>query len=52
MYTIVHGVQRRPLVDVTLQAQWPQLYTRVPRQRSTNTDDWTLQLQTSWYFIP
>jgi suppressor of ftsI len=52
MYTLEHGVQRRPLVDVTLQFQWPQLYTHVPAQRGTNTDDWTVQLQTSWYFIP
>jgi suppressor of ftsI len=52
MYTLEHGVQRRPLADLSLQFQWPQLYTRSPEQRGTNTDDWTVQLQTSWYFIP
>jgi FtsP/CotA-like multicopper oxidase with cupredoxin domain len=52
MYTLEHGHDRRPLVDVTVQFQWPQLYTRVPGQRGTNTDDWAAQVQTSWYFLP
>ena len=51
-YTLEHGSDHRPLVDVILQFQWPQLYTRMPGQRGTNTDDWTMQLQTSWYFLP
>jgi suppressor of ftsI len=51
-YTLEHGADHRPLVDVILQFQWPQLYTRMPGQRGTNTDDWTVQLQTSWYFFP
>jgi FtsP/CotA-like multicopper oxidase with cupredoxin domain len=52
MYTLEHGAERRPLVDLSLQFQWPQLYTREPGHRGTNTGDWTVQLQTSWYFIP
>ena len=51
MYTLEHGVQRRPLADLTLQFQWPQLYTRSPEQGGTNVDDWTVQLETSWYFV-
>ena len=51
-YTLEHGTDHRPLVDVILQFQWPQLYTRMPGQRGTNTDDWAVQLTTSWYFFP
>ena len=51
MYTIPHRAQKTPLVDLTLQVQWPQLYTRAAGARSTNANDWSVQILTSWYFI-
>lgn len=50
-YTLGHGSPRRALADLTLQFQWPQLYTRAPDMRGAHTDDWTVQIQSSWYFI-
>ena len=50
-YTVAHGPTRTALADLTLQFQWPQLYTRAPGMRGTHTDDWTVQIQSSWYFI-
>jgi hypothetical protein len=51
MYTVPHGTADKPLVDVTLQVQWPQLYTRAEGMRGTNADDFSVQVMTSWYFI-
>jgi hypothetical protein len=52
MYTIPDRAQKKtPLVDLTLQVQWPQLYTRAPGAHSTNANDWSVQIMTSWYFI-
>lgn len=50
-YTVARGPTRTALADLTLQFQWPQLYTRAPGMRGTHTDDWTVQFQSSWYFI-
>lgn len=52
MYSLGRRRERRPLADVSLQMQFPQLYSRVPGRRGAHTDDWALQLQTSWYAIP
>ena len=51
MYTIPHGRKATPLVDLTLQVQWPQLYTRAPGADTTNADDWSVQILSSWYLI-
>jgi hypothetical protein len=51
-YTVAHGLSRRPIADLTLQLQWPQLYTRAPGMRGTHTDDWAVQILSSWYFMP
>lgn len=50
-YTAAHGSPRRPLVDLTVQFQWPQLYTRAPETQGFHTDDWTVQIQSSWFFV-
>lgn len=52
MYTVAHSSPRRPLVDLSVQIQWPQLYTRLPGQNGSHMNDWSVQLQTSWYAIP
>lgn len=51
MYTVPRKGTGDALVDIIVQGQFPQLYTRGPEQRGWQTDDWTLQLQTSWYFV-
>ena len=51
MYTVPRRAQKTPLVDLTLQVQWPQLYTGAPAAHSTNANDWSVQILTSWYFI-
>jgi hypothetical protein len=50
-YTLPHGAPRRPLADLTLQVQWPQLYTHAPQITGTHANDWTVALQSSWYFL-
>jgi hypothetical protein len=50
-YTVARGPSRTALADLTLQFQWPQLYTRASGVRGTHTNDWTVQVQTSLYFI-
>lgn len=50
-YTLARGSPRSALADLTLQFQWPQLYTRAPSMRGAHTDDWAIQIQSSWYFI-
>ena len=50
-YTVARGSPRRAFADLTLQFQWPQLYTRAPQTRGVHTDDWAIQIQSSWYFI-
>lgn len=50
-YTVAHGSSGSALADLTLQFQWPQLYTRAPGVRGQHTDDWTVQIESSWYFI-
>lgn len=49
VYTAARGIHRGPLVDVSLQAQWPQLYGRTPTGSQWHANDWTIQIQTSWY---
>jgi hypothetical protein len=51
-YTLSRSGQRHPLGDLILQVYWPQFYTHAPGLRGTHTNDWTLQLQTSWYSVP
>jgi hypothetical protein len=51
MYTVPRKGTGDALVDIIAQGQFPQLYTRGPEQRGWQTEDWTIQLQTSWYFV-
>ena len=51
MYTVPRKGTGDALVDIIVQGQFSQLYTRGPERRGWQTDDWTLQLQTSWYFV-
>ena len=50
-WTVARDAPRRPLVDLTLEIQWPQLYTTEPETRGTLTNDWAIQLLSSWYFV-
>ena len=51
MYTVPRDASADAMVDVSVQGQFPQLYTNRPELRGWQTNDWTLQLQTSWYFL-
>ena len=51
MYTVQRKGTGDALVDIIAQVQFSQLYTRRPELRGWQTDDWTLQLQTSWYIV-
>ena len=51
MYTVPRDASADALVDIALQGQFPQLYTNRPDLRGWQTNDWTLQLQTSWYVL-
>jgi hypothetical protein len=51
MYTVERKGTGDALVDIIAQVQFSQLYTRRPELRGWQTDDWTLQLQTSWYIV-
>ena len=50
-YTVPRGASADALLDIVLQAQLPQLYTNRPELRGWQTNDWTVQLQTSWYSL-
>jgi len=52
MYTVAQRSRRRPLADLALQIQWPQIYTWISEQSGWHADDWSLQLSASWYRIP
>jgi hypothetical protein len=51
-YSLARPGRRKPWADLILQLSWPQLYTRGPARQGSHADDWTLQLQSSWYAIP
>jgi hypothetical protein len=51
MYTVPRDASADALVDIALQGQFPQLYTNRPDLRGWQTNDWTVQLQTSWYVV-
>jgi hypothetical protein len=51
MYTVPRKGTGDALVDIIAQVQFSQLYTRRAELRGWQPDDWTLQLQTSWYFV-
>lgn len=50
-YTLVQGAPLRPRADFSLQFQWPQWYTRAPDMRGFQTNDWSVQVGVSWYFL-
>jgi hypothetical protein len=51
MYTVPRDASADALVDIALQGQFPQLYTNRPDLRGWQTNDWTVELQTSWYVL-
>jgi hypothetical protein len=51
MYTVPKKGTGNALLDIIAQLQFPQLYTRGPELRGWQSNDWTFQLQASWYFV-
>jgi hypothetical protein len=51
MYTVPKKGTGNALLDIIAQLQFPQLYTRGPELREWQNNDWTFQLQASWYFV-
>jgi hypothetical protein len=50
-YTVPRNGTGNALVDIIVQWQFPQLYTSGPEENGWQPDDWTIQLQSSWYFV-
>ena len=50
-WTVAHRARRRPLADLVLGFQWPQLYTSSPEIRGIHTQVWSIQLLAAWYFL-
>lgn len=50
-WTLPEKTRTQPLVDFTLEFDWPQLYTHTTPSVGLQWTDWTVQVITAWYLI-